>query len=1284
MRQISTRRAIGAATVAAAVGLVPAAIAVSTATAAEPVVVYSHDFEDGTTGSWQGRNATVAVTDTDGHESSHSLLITGRTAGWNGAQLPVGSLVTEGTYEIEAWVKLAPGSDPAGVNLGMQQPGASNEYPWVGGRPTVTADGWVQLSGSYTVDPATPPTILYVESASATVDILLDDVTITGTPPASGVTTVWSLDFDDETIAPWNHNGGTHAFVDDGQGGFALAVTRSNDWEGIKSPAGVLEHGVEYTFSMRARLAEGTPDSELRFVVEPQYNWVANTTVTAADWTEISGTYILPAEADAAAAAIYIGSNNQAAPYTYIIDDLVITRPASGPGDYTPVDLVFDFEDATLQGWVPRDSGPGAPTVVVTDAEAHESTYAALVTDRIDQGSGIGYDLTGVFETGVTYDITAWVKMAAGVPPDSIWLSAQTGPSSFATVGQFDAIGSGGWTEVTATYTMPSADMIFLYFETSYNSGSNGDFLVDDITIKSQAPSPIQDLTPIKDTVPFPMGVAIDERETFGGAAELTTRHFNQVTAENHMKPEAWYDGDRNFGMHPQAAAIMDFAQANDLAVYGHVLVWHGQTPAWFFQNESGEPLTSSPADQQVLRDRMATHIFSVAEALSDAYGLFGSDTNPLNAWDVVNEVVSDSGEFADGLRRSEYYRVLGEEFIDLAFQYADAAFNDVYADPSADRPVALFINDYNTEQSGKQQRYYNLVERLLDRGVPVDGVGHQFHLSLSAPIAALEAAIVKFQDLGLTQAVTEMDVTVGTPVTTANLIEQGYYYRDAFRIFRAYADDLYAVTLWGLTDGRSWRSTQAPLAFTTQLQAKPAYYGIVDGEIEPRIRTALVFNGDVPIGPDALGAIEWSNLPLHNVEGVAGFQLRWQPDYLTVYVEVDDATVDAADAVTFSYGGESVTVNRSDADSATRVVTSTADGWALVVQLPLAEPVAEGDTVDFNVEVTDVAATVSWADAGAMGTLTLVEGLSYVEIPQAPAAPAIDGEIDDMWAQANPVTTDTVIQSSAGTDATAEIRTLWLDHTLYVLAQVTDDSIDLTSGNPWEQDSVEIFVDAGNYRNGPYRYDDTQIRINAENAVSFGTGDEAFQAARLTSATSIVEGGYIVEAAISLLEEGGVGTFHGLDFQVNDGTDGARTSTRTWADPTGLGYQSTARWGVGQLVAGEPPPVLDPAISVSPHILAAGKSLQVNLSGYAPETAVQLRLEPWVVLGKASTAVLGEVVVDAQGSANLQVTIPPKTKFGLYKVAGVQGELRDADWMIVLPRGLGFLTPPLAKLIPQ
>ena len=132
------------------------------------------------------------------------------------------------------------------------------------------------------------------------------------------------------------------------------------------------------------------------------------------------------------------------------------------------------------------------------------------------------------------------------------------------------------------------------------------------------------------------------------------------------------------------------------------MLVWHTQVPTWFFQDANGNPLTDSAADKQVLRDRLHTHIVNVAQWISSNYGAFGSATNPVVAFDVVNEVVSDSGEFADGLRRSEWYRILGEEYIDLAFQYADEAFNHTYAAAASNRPVKLFINDYNT-RAGRQ-----------------------------------------------------------------------------------------------------------------------------------------------------------------------------------------------------------------------------------------------------------------------------------------------------------------------------------------------------------------------------------------------------------------------------------------------------------------------------------------------------------------------------------------------------------------------------------------------------
>ena len=226
----------------------------------------------------------------------------------------------------------------------------------------------------------------------------------------------------------------------------------------------------------------------------------------------------------------------------------------------------------------------------------------------------------------------------------------------------------------------------------------------------------------------------------------------------------------------------------------------------------------------------MHDHIFGVAKYLSDNWGAFGGG-NPVVAFDVVNEAIADGGGDALGMRQTEWFRVLGEHYVDLAFQYADEAFNKAYAAPGVGRPVKLFINDYNTDQPAKRAAYLALIDRLLARGVPIDGIGHQFHVSLDVPVNNLAQALDDAGGRGLVQAVTEMDVPTGVPTSDAKFLEQGTYYRDAFRIFRDHAKELFSVTVWGLYDARSWRDSQGgPLIFDDALRAKPAYYGIVEG----------------------------------------------------------------------------------------------------------------------------------------------------------------------------------------------------------------------------------------------------------------------------------------------------------------------------------------------------------------------------------------------------------------------------------------------------------------------
>ena len=995
-------------------------------------------------------------------------------------------------------------------------------------------------------------------------------------PPAS---TISSVNFNDSTLGTWSQSGSpTLSYVDDGSGGMALSILRAQDYEGIQSPTGLLAAGTTYTFSMRAKLPDGVAGTtDVRFVVKPNYNWVGNTTINSSGWTTVTGTYALPDGVDPTTVQIYIGSTNAAdsSAYTILIDDILITAPVVAPPASTIIST--DFENG-LDGWVARNS-QGTPTVDLTTTESHSPSHAALVSNRTGQGDGIGHDVTGLMNAGTTYTITAWVKFVSGSPTDTMWLSMRrtvSGTDSYDTVAQISGVSGNAWTQVNVNYTMGAADTALVYFETTYPNGTAASFLVDDIVIKTQA-GPVIDpnLTPLKSTVTFPVGVAIDNRETVGANAQLVNQQFSQITPENSMKPEGWYDASRNFRINPDAKTLMDFAQATGTRVWGHTLVWHQQTPDWFFQHDDGTPLTSSDADKAILRNRLHDHIFNIAQTLSSMYGLFGSSTDPLVGFDVVNEVVSDGTTDPGGLRQSAWYQVLGPEYIDDAFTYANQAFNQTYAAPGVTHPIMLAINDYNTEQSGKRQRLHDLVANLLSRGIPVDIVGNQFHLSLATPMQSVDDALSAWSDLPVKLDVSELDVPTGTPVDNAKLIDQGYFYRDLFNIFRAHAASLFSVTVWGLYDGRSWRSSSgAPLLFNDALQAKPAFTGAINGKLPPRIRTGNVFEGSVALDSNATSSLEWQKLPLFTFgdNGKVGFQTRWESDHLTAYVSVNDTTVDATDAVAFNLGGTTYTFNRNGTGSVSGVVKEVTGGWQAVVSLPLSGAKV-GDQLSLDVSVTDGTTTTGWNDPGATGTMTLVEPLSFVDIAPTPTAPTVDGQIDSVWSLANTVSTDKQVSGTGG--ATAAVKTLWRGNTLYVLAHVVDPTLDNTASDPWQQDSVEIYVDNVNAKNGSYRADDTQIRISYTNVQSFGTGDESAQKARVVSATSIASDGYIVEASISLLGTDTVGSMIGLDFQVNDASNGARTGIKNWADPTGNGYQSTSHWGVGRLAPDKTVPAL-------------------------------------------------------------------------------------------------------------
>ena len=280
--------------------------------------------------------------------------------------------------------------------------------------------------------------------------------------------------------------------------------------------------------------------------------------------------------------------------------------------------------------------------------------------------------------------------------------------------------------------------------------------------------------------------------------SSVVSREFTYLTAEYQMKwdviePSA---GATNFG---PGDAIANYASANGMRLKGHALVWHGSTPSWVNALSAAE-----------LRSALERHIRATA----------GHYSGRVHAWDVVNEAVADSGA---GLRDTVYRQKLGDSYIADAFRLAREV------DPQA----LLFYNDYGGEGlNAKSDRIYELVADLRTKGVPIDGVGLQMHLSANSrpSDATIAANMGRLAALGLIVHISEMDVRInGVSGSQQTRLEvQRTTYRDVLRVCML-EPRCEAITFWGFTDAHTWISGDSPLLFDAQYQPKPAYHGVLD-----------------------------------------------------------------------------------------------------------------------------------------------------------------------------------------------------------------------------------------------------------------------------------------------------------------------------------------------------------------------------------------------------------------------------------------------------------------------
>jgi endo-1,4-beta-xylanase len=347
-----------------------------------------------------------------------------------------------------------------------------------------------------------------------------------------------------------------------------------------------------------------------------------------------------------------------------------------------------------------------------------------------------------------------------------------------------------------------------------------------------------QTVPPLKDSFKgkFRIGVAVSTAVLKGqdpAAERLVRRHFNSVSAENAMKPDAIQPREGEFTF-ADADRLVQIAKESRAQVVGHTLLWHSQTPRWFFQGKDGQPLT-----RELALARMRQHIKTVV----------GRYKGRVKEWDVVNEAINDGPGL---LRPTPWLRAIGEDYIAEAFRAAHEA------DPKA----TLVYNDYNIELDYKRPKAVELLKKLLDQKVPIHAVGIQAHWRIeNPPLAETEKALKEFSALGLKVMFTELDMgvlptryqgadisqtetmtpeqrAVMNPYTTGLPAEMAQKHadklREAFELFLRYRKVVGRVTLWGVDDGHSWLNnfpvrgrTDYPLLFDRQLNPKPAFFAV-------------------------------------------------------------------------------------------------------------------------------------------------------------------------------------------------------------------------------------------------------------------------------------------------------------------------------------------------------------------------------------------------------------------------------------------------------------------------
>lgn len=501
-----------------------------------------------------------------------------------------------------------------------------------------------------------------------------------------------------------------------------------------------------------------------------------------------------------------------------------------------------DFE-VNYDGWY---GNADAVKLLAKNGIGYENSRGMTVSGRTSSEDGASSEKGFYLEGGIEYNysVKVYSETDETFRLSLLCIDLNTGDESTVELGSVKAR-AGEWNSLSAKYKAPENSY---EFRLTLTTDSTNDFTFDEFKVTTDEKMPAGTVYAassdmgLKDAFGqyFRVGNILNSSTVQNSTITASVlKDYNSIECENEMKPDSTMVQSQSSGTNVgvtinSAASIMDFCVQNGIGMRGHVLVWHSQTPSWFFRenyNASGAFVT-----EDVMDARMESYIKNLFALIEEQYPELD-----LYAYDVVNEAVSD-----DSNRTANYggAREAGDAKITNGTSawvsvYGDNSFIEkafTYARKYAPEGCALFYNDYNEYWDHKRDCIYTICKDLYDKGL-LDGIGMQSHINANydgfSGVSSYTTALQKYASIGCEIQITELDITIEGGTYT--LQQQAEKYE---AIFQAaidintgnYPGKVTAVCMWGPNDANTWINTEnAPLLYDTNHQPKAAYTTLMD-----------------------------------------------------------------------------------------------------------------------------------------------------------------------------------------------------------------------------------------------------------------------------------------------------------------------------------------------------------------------------------------------------------------------------------------------------------------------